>query len=85
MFNPRLTKGVVATPLRFSRLLYNAKESDLGHLSNLFYILCSHFDDKSWGESEGEGSGWSPAILEITILKNIFTVWSWILQYILET
>ena len=31
------------------------------------------------------GGWWSPAILEITILKNIFIVWSWIWQYMLET
>ena len=29
--------------------LQNTKESDLGHLSNLFYILCSHFDEKKVG------------------------------------
>ena len=25
------------------------EESDLGHLSNLFYILCGHFDEKKFG------------------------------------
>ena len=57
LFNPRLTKGkgggrVVATPpplTVFSRLLQNAKESDLGHIGNLFYILCGHFDGKKIG------------------------------------
>ena len=33
----------------------------------------------------GEGGWWSPAIFEITILRKIFLVWSWILQYTLET
>ena len=32
----------------FARSLQNAKESNLGHL-NIFYILCCHFDEKSWG------------------------------------
>ena len=41
-FNPRLT-GVVAT---LTTLSVNTKESDLGHLSNLFYILCGHLDEK---------------------------------------
>ena len=32
--------------LRFPQSLQNAKESDPGHVVNLFYILCGHFDDK---------------------------------------
>ena len=48
--NPRLTNGVVATPLTvFSWSLQNAKESDLGHIGNLFYILCGHFNEKDCG------------------------------------
>ena len=38
---------MVATPLTvFSRSPQNAKESDLGHIGNLFNILCGHFDEK---------------------------------------
>ena len=46
--NTRLTKGMVATPLRFSPVALKPKESDLGHigLDSLFYILCGHFDEK---------------------------------------
>ena len=40
-------KGVVTTPLTVCRRLHqNAKQSDPGHLSNLFYILCGHFHEK---------------------------------------
>ena len=35
-----------APPYGFSPVAL--KESDLGHLSNLFYILCGHFDEKCW-------------------------------------
>ena len=45
----------------FSRSLSNVKVSDLGHISNLFYILCDHFDGGRnggttlpGGKSEGE-------------------------------
>ena len=64
--NPRLTKGVVATPFTFFPGAQNLKESDLGHVSDLLYILCGHFEEKSSGyhltrgkskpsKSEGEG------------------------------
>ena len=37
-------------PLRFFfQSLQNAKESDLGHKGNLFYILCGHSDEKNGG------------------------------------
>ena len=44
---------MVATSLAvfFSR----AKESDLGHLSNLFYTLFGHFDEKNGGTTVPEG------------------------------
>ena len=54
-------------PYRICRSLQNAKESDLGHKGNLFYILCGQFDEKKMGvppypggkgkpsKSEGEG------------------------------
>ena len=48
-FNPRLTKGGGGgcnPPYGFSRSLQNAKESVLGHIGNLFYILYDHFDEK---------------------------------------
>ena len=45
--NPRLNKGVVATPpYVFFRSLQIAEESDLGHIGNLFYILFGHFGEK---------------------------------------
>ena len=37
------------------------------------------------GGGGGDGGGSSPAKLEITILKTFFLVWSWILQYMIET
>ena len=42
---------MVATPLTVypCPFLQNAKESYLGHISNLFYILCGHFAEKKWG------------------------------------
>ena len=57
--NPRLTKGGwLQPPLTvFSRSLQNAKESDLGHISNLFYILCGHFDEKKLGVPPYPGVG----------------------------
>ena len=42
-FNPRLTKGG-CNPLRFF-----SKESDLGHLNNLYYMHCEHFDEQKMG------------------------------------
>ena len=41
--------GAVATPpyVIFSWSLQNAKESDLGHKGNIFYILSGHFDEKN--------------------------------------
>ena len=42
--------GVVNHPLTVCPLLHqNAKQSDPGHLSNLFYILFGHFDEKKSG------------------------------------
>ncbi len=50
ILNPRLTRGVVATPPRiFLPLHKNAKETDPGLLGNLFYIFCAHFDEKKIG------------------------------------
>ena len=55
--NPRLTRGV-ATPFTvFSRSLQNGKESDLGHIGNLFYILCGHFDENKLGVPPYPGVG----------------------------
>ena len=49
-FDPRPTKGGVITPCGFvSDCTKNAKESDHGHLENLFYILCGYFDEKNRG------------------------------------
>ena len=51
-------KGVVTTPLMVCRQLHqNAKQSDPGHLSNLFYILCGHFDEKNPGVPPNTGVG----------------------------
>ena len=48
--NPRLPKGVVNTPQTVClRLHQNGKQCDPGHLSNLFYILSGHFDEKNPG------------------------------------
>ena len=42
--------GVVTNPLAAClRLHKNAKGSDPGHLGHLFYIICSHFDEKKNG------------------------------------
>ena len=44
---PYLRKGGGYHPLTICRRLHqNATHSDPGHLSNLFYILCGHFDEK---------------------------------------
>ena len=60
-----LTLALTVSP----RLHQNAKESDPGHLSNLFYILCGHFDGEKSGipltrgkgkPSKSEGTGWLP-------------------------
>ena len=37
------------------RLHQNAKQSDPGHLSNLFYIRCGHFDEKKSGGTPNGG------------------------------
>ena len=52
--SPRPTKGVVTI---CPRLHKNAKESDPGHLGHLFYILCSHFDEKKTGGTPQDGVG----------------------------
>ena len=60
LLNPRLPKGggVVTTPqmvcLRFHQ---NGKQSDCGHLRNLFYILSGHFDEKNPGVPPNMGVG----------------------------
>ena len=64
------------------------KKVTIGHLSNLVYIICGHFDERCWGyhlitvgrvsrqsQRAGEGGGCNPAISKITILKNIFLVY----------
>ena len=38
---------MVTNPTVCRRLHQNAKQSDPGHLNNLFYILCGHFDEKN--------------------------------------
>ena len=56
--NPRLPKGMVTIPLTVCRRLYqNAKQSDPGHLSILFYILCGDFDEKNLGIPYNTGVG----------------------------
>ena len=56
--NPRLTKGGSCnSPNGFPQSLQNAKESDLGHIANLFYILCGHFNDKKMGLPAYPGLG----------------------------
>ena len=53
-----LPRGVVTTPLTVClRQHKNAKESDPGHLGHLFYILCSHFDEKNRGYPPKMGVG----------------------------
>ena len=55
---------MVATPLRFSRAGHSKTlKKDLGHIGNLFYIICGRFDEKEMGvppypgvaKSKGEG------------------------------
>ena len=45
-FNPCLTKGVVATPLRFFPGRSKTLKKVTKGMGNLFYILCCHFDKK---------------------------------------
>ena len=48
--NPRLPKGGGYHPQTVClRLHQNAKQSDPGHLKNLFYILSGHFDENNSG------------------------------------
>ena len=100
IFNPRLTKGVVSTPLQFfSSSFKTLKESYQGHLGNLFYILCGHFHEKKIGGTTLPGGRVSRQsqrvrglmqpfqVLEnrkIAILKNICILWRWNLQKMLE-
>ena len=50
ILNTRLPKGSGYHPLTVCRRLHqNVKQSDPGHLSSLFYILCGHFDEKNPG------------------------------------
>ena len=47
--NPRLTKGGwLPTPREFFSGPQNQRLSDQGHLGNLHYILCGHFDGTKW-------------------------------------
>ena len=47
---PVLLRGGCYHPLTVCRQLHqNAKQTDPGHLSNLFNILCGHFDEKKSG------------------------------------
>ena len=57
-FKPRLTKRWLQPPppLRFLGCS-NAKECDLGYLSNLFYILSVHFDEKKLRVPPYSGAG----------------------------
>ena len=59
ILNPRLTRGVVATPPLefFYRCKKNAKATDPGLLGNLFYILFAHFDEKKLGVPPKVGVG----------------------------
>ena len=58
VINPRLTERGGCNPLTvLSWSLKNAKESDLGHIGNLFYILCGHFDEKKIGVPPYPGVG----------------------------
>ena len=42
-------------PTDFFLLHKNAKETDPGHLSNLKFILCGHFDEKYFGGTPKDG------------------------------
>ena len=58
IFNPRLPKGGGYHPQTVClRLHQNAKQSGPGHLSNLFYILSGHFDEKNPGVTPNMGVG----------------------------
>ena len=79
-FNHRLTKGLVAPSYVFPRLLKNAKQSDLGHISNLFYIFCGYFDVKlgmyqlSRGKgksSKSEGEGVDATFFQFSDILNL--------------
>ena len=62
--------GRLPTPLTVClRLHKNAKESDPGHLGHLFYILLSHFDEKT-GVPPGADWVLKPAVAKI--LKRPF-------------
>ena len=50
-------RGVVTTPNGLSLIAPRRKQTDSGHLSNLFYILCGHFDEKNPGVSPNMGVG----------------------------
>ena len=51
--SPPSKQGGVAIPLLFSQSLQNAKERDLGHIINLFSILCGHFDEEKKKKKNG--------------------------------
>ena len=48
-------RGWLPPPNGLSPIAPKRKQSDPGHLSNLFYILCGHFDEKNPGSPPNTG------------------------------
>ena len=78
--NPRLAKGggVLTTPNGLSSIAPKSKTKSK-NLSNLFYILCSHFDEKIRGYplSGGRVSRKSPRAREVVPTWNYFKSQFW--------